>query len=180
MGGIQTDVSDGDIWVDRLKFIQGDDGAETVVPLGVEETDVEREINAGICIMCTEHVKGASEEKDFLVVVPSPVSVWVGEIAPARTVRDADFEAFIDLTVIGGSMGTSTVGGQVDDVFWNERRTAKGVLIMEREFLMFERISGHDISNPGMLVGFYGRLSVCQYGNRKRKGIPWRDPDLVC
>jgi len=51
MGGIQTDVPDGDIWVDRLKFAQGDDGADAVVPPGVEETDVEREISADICIV---------------------------------------------------------------------------------------------------------------------------------
>lgn len=42
---------DGDIRIDGLKFPQGDNGADTVVPSGIKETDVQRKVNANLRIV---------------------------------------------------------------------------------------------------------------------------------
>ena len=51
MGGIKTEVTDRDIRVDRPKLAQGDDGADAVVPPGIQEADMEWEVNANVRIM---------------------------------------------------------------------------------------------------------------------------------
>lgn len=51
MCGIETEVADRDIRVDGPKLPQGDDSVNTVVPSGIEEADMEWEVNANVCIM---------------------------------------------------------------------------------------------------------------------------------
>ncbi len=46
MGGVQADIPDGDIRVDGLEFPEGDDGADAVVPPGVQEMDMQGQVNA--------------------------------------------------------------------------------------------------------------------------------------
>ena len=70
IGRIQTEVTDRDIRVDSLKFPEGNKGGDTVVPPGIQEADMEREVNADVSIMGAEHVKGMSEIKDFFIAVP--------------------------------------------------------------------------------------------------------------
>ena len=77
MGGVQADVPDRDIRVDGPEFPEGDDGADAVVPSGIQETDMERQVDPGFCIMGAEHVKGMAEIKDFLITVPAPVCVRI-------------------------------------------------------------------------------------------------------
>lgn len=77
MGGVQADVPDRDIRVNGPKFPEGDDGADAVVPSGIQETDMEWQVDPGFCIMGAEHVKGMAEIKDFLITVPAPVCVRI-------------------------------------------------------------------------------------------------------
>lgn len=91
MGGVQAEVPDRDIRVEGLKFTQGDDGADTVMPPGIKETDVQREVNPDIGVMGAEHVERMPKTKDLLVTVPAPVRIRIGEMAFAGAVRIAVF-----------------------------------------------------------------------------------------
>ena len=86
IGRIQAEVTDRDIGVDGLKFAQGDNGCDTVVPPGINETDMQRKVNTKVRVMGTEHIKCMAEIKDFLATVPTPVSIGVREMAPAGAV----------------------------------------------------------------------------------------------
>ena len=77
MGGVQADIPDRDIRVNGPEFPEGDDGADAVVPSGIQETDMERQVDPGFCIMGAEHIKGMAEIKDFLITVPAPVCVRI-------------------------------------------------------------------------------------------------------
>ena len=86
IGRIKAEVTDRDIGVDGLKFVQGDNSGDTVVSPGINETDMQRKVNGKVRIMGTEHIKCMAEIKDFLVTVPSPVGIGVREMAPAGAV----------------------------------------------------------------------------------------------
>lgn len=119
MCGVQADVSERDIRIDGFKFPEGNDGTDTVVPPGIQETDMEWEVKANLRIMGAEHVKGGAKIKDFLIAVPSPVCVRVREMASAGAMGDAAFHTFTDLMSKRGSMGmdTSAVAGKSEAVF---------------------------------------------------------------
>lgn len=102
MGGVQVEVFYWDVWIDGLKFTQGNNGAYAVVSPGIEETDMHRQVNAEFRVMGTEHVKGMAEIKGSQIGIPSPVSIWVREASSAGTVRDAMFPAAADLMAIRG------------------------------------------------------------------------------
>ena len=51
MGGVQADVPDRDIRVNGFKFPEGDDGADTVVASGIQETDMQGQVNT--CLLYT-------------------------------------------------------------------------------------------------------------------------------
>lgn len=51
MCGIKAEVSDRDVRVNGPKFPQGDDGADTVVPPGIEEADMQWEVKTNVRIM---------------------------------------------------------------------------------------------------------------------------------
>ena len=122
MGGVQTDVPDRDVRVDGLKFTQGDNGADAVVPPGVKETDMEGEVNAGICVVGAEHVEGVPKIKSPLVTVPSPVRIRIGEMAFTGAVGNAVSGAFADLMAIRGCRGmdAGAVAGKGDAVCRDE------------------------------------------------------------
>lgn len=48
---IKAEVTDRDIRVNGCKLPQRDDGADTVMPHGTQETDMQGEVNANVCIM---------------------------------------------------------------------------------------------------------------------------------
>ena len=122
IGRIQAEVTDRDIGVDGHKFAQGDNGGDTVVPPGIYETDMEREVNAKVRIMGTEHIKGMSEIKNCLVAVPSPVCIGVREMALTGAVCHAVFQTVTDFMPVRGGMGmdTGAVTGKGEAVFWVE------------------------------------------------------------
>lgn len=105
---VQAKVFDRDIRVYGLKFPEGNNGADAVVPSGIQETDMQGQVNANLCIMETEHIKSMPEIEGFFVAVPSPVCVGVGEMAFAGTMGGAVFHAFADLMPIRGSVGMDT------------------------------------------------------------------------
>lgn len=77
MGRVQTEVTDVDIRVQGLELTQGDDGADAVMPSGIEEADMQWKVNANLRVMGAEHVKGVPKIKGILVAVPSPVRISV-------------------------------------------------------------------------------------------------------
>lgn len=77
MCGVQAEVPERDIRVDGLKFPEGDDGADAVVAPGIQETDMQRQVDTVLCIVGAEEVKGMAEIKDFLITVPAPVCIRV-------------------------------------------------------------------------------------------------------
>ena len=77
MGGVQAEVPDRDIRVKRLEFPEGDNGAYAVVASGVQETEMQGQVNAVPGIVGAEHVKGVAEIKDFLITVPAPVCIRI-------------------------------------------------------------------------------------------------------
>ena len=108
MCGIQAEIPDGDIRIDRFKFTEGNNGAYTVVPPGIQETDMQGQVNANVRIMGTEHVKGVAEIKDLLIAVPAPVSIGIREMAPAGAVLDSILPTFADFMPVRGGMGMDT------------------------------------------------------------------------
>lgn len=48
IGGVQTKITERDIRIDGLKFPEGNDSADTIVPPGTQETDMEREVNPNV------------------------------------------------------------------------------------------------------------------------------------
>ena len=181
MCGVQADVPDRDIRIDGFKFPKGNDGADTVVPFGIQETDMEWEVKADLRIMGAEHIKGVAKIKDFFIAVPAPVSVWVREMPSAGTMGYAVFRTFTDLMPIRGSVGmdTSAVAGKSEAVRRDESVIQGGqdggeaeellepFLIMEGEGIMFQGVSGQGVSNAGMLIrkllsfaGLFRRLRV--------------------
>ena len=78
------------------------------MPPGINETDMEGEVNANVVVVGAEHIKGMAEIKDFLVTVPSPVSIGVREMAPAGAVCDPVLQTAADFMPIRGGMGMDT------------------------------------------------------------------------
>jgi len=167
MGGVQTNVPDGDIGIDSLKFPEGDNGADAVVPSGIQEADMEREVNAGIRIMGAEHVKGMPEIKNLLITVPSPMGVGVREMALTGAARNAGSAAATDLMAVGGSVGmdAGAVAGEGNAVRGekavpegrDESSKAEKLLetffIMEREVFMGESKSRQFLCNARVFIG---------------------------
>ncbi len=89
---------------------------------GIQETDMEGQVAPGFCIMGTEHVKGMAEIQDFLITVPAPVDIRIGETVFTGTARDALLGVATDLMPIRGSMGmdAGAVAGKSDAVLWDK------------------------------------------------------------
>ena len=181
MGGVQADVPDRDIRVNGFKFSEGDDGADTVVASGIQESDMQGQVNTGFRIMGTEHIKGVAKIKDFLITVPAPVGIRIGEMAFTGTARDTFFKAVTDLVPVRGGMGmdAGAVAGKGEAIFgyesvlkgWKDGGKTENLLepflIMEGESSVVQGVSGHLIRDAGMLIGkllpsagFFGRLSI--------------------
>ena len=48
MRRVQADIPDRDIWMDSFKFPEGDDGADAVVAPGIQEADMQGQVNTGL------------------------------------------------------------------------------------------------------------------------------------
>lgn len=77
MGGVQADIPDRDIRVDSLKFPEGDDGADAVVPPGIQKADMQGQVNTDFSVVCAEHVKSMAKIKNFFIAVPAPVGLGI-------------------------------------------------------------------------------------------------------
>ncbi len=178
---VQADIPDRDIRMNGFKFPEGDDGADAVVSPGIEETDMQGQVNADFCIVGAEHIKAMSKIKSFLVAVPSPVGIGVREMTSAGTAGDAVIHTLTDFMPIRGRVGmdTGAVTGKGDAVRRNEpvpegredrsktENLLKPFLIMKGEFLMLQSVSGQGVCNAGMPVGkflpfagFFGRFHI--------------------
>lgn len=136
------------------------------MPPGIDETDMEREVNPDVCIMGAEHVKGMAKIKDFLVAVPSPVGIRVREMAHAGAVCYPVIQTVTDLMPVRGGMGmdTGAVTGEGETVFWDKpilegredcskpEELLEPVLIMEGKPLMGQGVSGDGIGDAGMSI----------------------------
>lgn len=119
------------------------------------------------------------EIKDFLVAVPAPVSIGVGEMAFAGAVEDSGLQAFTNLVSIrvGMGMDTGAVAGKSDAVIWNKpflqgrdegsetEKLLEPFFIMEGKFFMRAGVNGHGVSDPCMFIwefltfaGLFGKL----------------------
>lgn len=181
MGGVQTDIPDRDVRVKRLKFTEGDNSTDAVVPPGIQEADMQGKVDTSFRIMGAEHVKGMPEIKDFLVTVPSPVGIRVREMTLAGAARNAGIAAVTDFMSVRGSVGmdTGAVAGEGNTIR-REKAVPEGrdesgkaekhletFFIMEREVFMGEGISRHLFCNAGVFIGkllsfagFFGRSGV--------------------
>lgn len=104
MGGVQTDISDRNIRVDCPEFPEGDDGADAVVPSGIQEPDMQGQIDTGSCIVGAEHVKGVSEIINLFFTVPSPAGIRIREMPFTGAAGDAVFHTLTDFMPIRGRM----------------------------------------------------------------------------
>ncbi len=167
IGRIQAEVTDRDIRVDGFKFTQGDNGGDAVMPPGIYEADMERKVNPDVRVMGAEHVKGMAEIKSFLVAVPSPVSIGVGEVARAGATGDTIFRTVTDFMPVRGGMGmdTGAVAGK-DEAVCRDKPVFQGgdeggetenllesFFIMEWKLLMGEGVSSDEIGDAGMFIG---------------------------
>lgn len=146
---------------------------------GIEKTDMQWEVNACLCIVGAEQIKSMPEIESFLVAVPPPVSIRIGEAAFTGTVWDAVFHASADFMPIGGGVGmdTGTIAGKGKAVCGDEpvpegredsgetEELLEPFFIMEGKFLMFQGVSRQGVRNTGMFVGkflpfagFFGRF----------------------
>lgn len=204
MGRVQADIPDRDIRVNGFKFPEGDDGADAVMASGIQEADMQWEVNTDVCIVCAEHVKGVAKIKNFLVTVPAPMCIRIGEMAFTGAARDTIFEAFTKLMPIGRGMGmdAGAVAGKGEAVFWDEpvlkgrenggkaENLLEPFFIMEGEFRVFQGVRGHLICDAGMLIGkflsfagFYRRLSIFIFWKKvlpaSLLGVFWLRPEPV-
>lgn len=88
MGGVRTDIPDRDIRVDNLKFPEGDDGADAVVPPGIQEADMQGPVNTDFSVVCAEHVKSVAKIESFFIAVPAPVGFRIQTVRlvkPSKT-----------------------------------------------------------------------------------------------
>ena len=122
MGGVKADVSDRNIRVDCPEFPEGDDGADAVVPSGVQKSDMQGQINTGLCIVGAEHVKGVSKIINLFFAVPSPAGIRIREMPFTGAAGDAVFHTLTDFMPIRGRMGmdTGAVTGKGKAVLWEE------------------------------------------------------------
>ena len=187
MCGVQADIPDRDVRVKSPEFPEGDNGTYAVIAPGVQETDMQGQIDTVSCIMGAEHVKGVAEIKDFLITVPSPVCIGVREMPFTGTVADAVFHTVTDFMPVRGSMGmdAGAVTGKGEAVRRDKpvcegrenggkaEKVLEPFLIMEREILMFQGVSSQPVRNAGMPVGkllpsagFFRRLSIFMFGEK--------------
>ncbi len=187
MCGVQADIPDRDVRVKSPEFPEGDNGAYAVMPPGVQETDMQRQIDTVLCIVGAEHVKGVAEIKDFFITVPSPVCIGVREMTFAGTMADAVFHTVTDFMPVRGSMGmdAGAVTGKRKAILGDEavcegredggkaEKVLEPFLIMEREILMFQGVSSQPVRNAGMPVGklfpfagLFRRLSIFMFGEK--------------
>ena len=185
MGGIQTKIPDGNIGVERFKFAQGDDGADAVVPSGIEESDVEGKVNTRIRVVGAKHVEGVAKIKSPLVTVPAPVRIGVREMAFAVTVQVPALCTFAGLMPIRGGMGmdAGAVAGEGDAVLRNQpvaqgredggepENLLEPFFIMEGELLVCQCIIRNGIGDSGMFVGKF--LSFAGFIRGFRVFILW-------
>ena len=181
MGRVQTEVTDGDVWVQGLEFTQGDDGADAVMPPGVEEADMQGKVNSNLRVMGAEHVEGVPKIEGIHVAVPSPIRVRVRKMPFTGAMGNVVFFTFTNLASIGRGMGmdTGAIAGECDAILRDESilpgRDEGGqpedplepFFIMEREIFMCQGMISHEVSDPVMFIGklfsfagLFGRLGV--------------------
>ncbi len=167
MGGVQADIPDGDIRVDCPEFPEGDDGADAVVPPGVQETDMQGQVNAVFRVMGAEHVEGVSEIIGFLFAVPAPVGIGFREMPFTGAADDAVIHTLADFMPVRGSMGmdTGAIAGKCEPALRDEsvvhgrkeggeaENLLEPFFKMEREFVVFQCIGGHGVRNAGVFIG---------------------------
>ena len=56
VGGIETDIPDGKLWVSGHELVEGDDASDRIMPGSGSHTKVNREVHGNIGIVNTEHV----------------------------------------------------------------------------------------------------------------------------
>ena len=151
MGGVQADIPDRDVRVKCPEFPEGNNGADAVIAPGVQEADMQGQINAIFCIMGAEHVKGCVRNKRFPHHCPSP-SVHRGQRNAAyRNNGRCRFPYSYRLYAVRGSMGmdAGAVAGK-DEAVRRDGPVCEGredggkaenllepFLIMEREICVF-------------------------------------------
>lgn len=164
---VQTDIPDRDVRIDGCEFPKGNNRADAVMPPGVKEADMERQVNADMGIVGAEHVKGVSEIKDFLIAVPAPVCVGIGEMPVTGAVGNAVFAAIADFMSMRGCVGmdAGAVAGNGNAVCGDEavfkgrdedgkpEDLLKPFFIMERKNRMLQRVNSEFVCNAGMPVG---------------------------
>lgn len=116
---------------------------------------MERQVNADMGIVGAEHVKGVSEIKDFLIAVPAPVCVRIGEMPVTGAVENAVFAAIADFMSMRGCVGmdAGAVAGNGNTVCGDEavfkgrdeggksENLLKPFFIMERKNRMLQGVN---------------------------------------
>lgn len=77
MCGVQADIADRDIGVKGPEFPEEDNSGYAVIEPGVQETDMQGQVHTVLRIVGTEHVKGVTEIKGFLITVLIPAGIRV-------------------------------------------------------------------------------------------------------
>lgn len=177
MSGIKAEVANGDVRVKGAEFPETDDGADAVVPPGIQETNMQGKVNPKLFIMEGKHVEGITKEETFQVAVPAPGSVGVGEMACAGAVEDAIFSTLADFVAIGRSMSmyAGAVTGECDAVRGNQPGAQGGedggdaedflekLFKMERELLPGKCVISNGLGNAGTPVReFSAFLRFCR------------------
>ena len=167
MDGIQTEVPDPDMGIEGTEFGERDKDTDTVIAPGIQEADMEREIDLAAFIIKRKHVEGIAEEVAFQVAVPAPVGIRIGVMAVAGAGRDAGPSAGTYPVAIGVGVGmdTGAVTGDGNAIRGDETGPAGGFyssdpedlleesFIMEREIPAGESGISHDPGDTGMAVG---------------------------
>lgn len=181
MGRVQADIPDRDIWVNGFKFPEGDDGADAVMASGIQEADMQGQVNTDGGIVCAEHVKSVAKIKSFFIAVPAPVGIRIGEMAFTGTARDTIFQTVTYPVTIRGGMGmdAGAVAGKGESVPRDEsvlkggedggktKNLLEPFFIMEGELRVPQGVVSYLIRDAGMLIGklfpfagLFGRLTI--------------------
>lgn len=162
---------------------------------GIQEADMQGQVNANVRVVETEHIKGMPEIERSLIAVPSPMGIRIGEMSFTGTMGDTVFHAFADLMLIRGSVGMDTdAGAGKGDAVRRDKPAPEGreecgtpenllepFLIMEGECAMLQGVSGHGVCNAGMpvgklfpLLGFLEGFEFLSLGKRSFLPVRWK------
>lgn len=170
---VQAEIPDKDIGIQIPEFLEGNDGADAVMPAGIQDMKMQGKIDFPLFIMEGKQIKRMPEIISFEIAVPSPPGIRVRIMARTGTVLQPVFQAVTDFVSmrIGMGMDAGSVAGECNPVSGDQTGThgreqgsqaekfLKELFVVKREFFPGESLLSHNLCNAGMPVWKFVAIS---------------------